>query len=219
MMQRIINSKSKTFLAFCFSFLTGVAVASLVEIRLRGFLFAIIFIFILFLLGFFWQNRSVRFLFLIIVCFFVGTARFILALPVDLIPPKNQFTGFITGEPDIRMSDVRYIVESNGQRVYIKMPLYPEYQYGDSVRVNCVIEAPEKDIDGFRYDMYLARLGVFWMCRDGEIEKASVEDTYLESGWGIQEKIFKAILLFKNRLQTRVEKLWPEPHASFIAGL
>lgn len=208
-LDRIVLSKSKTFLAFCFSFLVGVAAAPLMpaHVHLRVFIF--FFFPLLFLFGFFWSRNNIRFFLATFLCFFAGILRLNTAIPSDP-PPPGEFTGFVAAEPDIRIADARYVIESHGQRVYLKMPLHPQYQYGDVVRARCAIEAPSKDIDGFRYDMYLARLGVFWICQDPVVEKV---------GDGQGNAAMRKILSFKHALQQRVEELWPEPQASFMAGL
>ncbi len=206
----ILHSKSKTFLAFCFSFLVGVIVASIADVSSYSFFLIVILSVTLFVLGFFWNHANSRFFLLMLICFLGGAIRLAMAFPSNQLPPLSQFTGFISAEPDIRIGDARYIIETGGKRLYVKTGLYPEYRYGDVVHVACTVEPPAKDIEGFRYGMYLARLGVFWLCQNPVIKKI---------GEGEGNPVLRAILSLKYVLQTRVEELWPEPKASFMAGL
>jgi competence protein ComEC len=210
----IVNSKSKTFLAFCFSFLTGIAVASLTSFRSPLSFLIFLGLVFLFLLGVFWRKTHARFLVLLIFCFRAGILRYDTAFP-SAYPPRGSrtLTGIIAADPDIRIGDARYIIESivNGQlsRFYLTTTLYPQYQYGDVVRISCRLEYPEP-FDGFRYDMYLAKFGVFSVCRDPQLQKI---------GDGAGNAAMRAILSFKTHLSNRITQLWPEPHASFMAGL
>jgi competence protein ComEC len=210
----IVNSKSKTFLSFCFSFLAGVAAVSIFGRPNIIYLLSCIFI-QLFLLGVFWANKRVRFIACLLICFFAGSARYVVAFPTQLLPTGGQtLTGFVAADPDIRIGDARYIVqvhssEFGARRVYLTTGLYPQYAYGDVVRVQCRLERPEP-FDGFRYDMHLAKFGVFSVCRDPHIEKI---------GEGGGNPVMRSILSFKYHLSSIISLLWPEPHASFMAGL
>ncbi len=142
-------------------------------------------------------------------------------------PNQVTLTGIIIDEPDRRIADVRYTIESqeiviNGfsrrvkGKVYFKIDLYPEYSYGDILEVKCSLQVPKpiknKDDLGreFRYDIYLARYHIYSICERPSIEKIS-------SGGG--NFVFAKILELKNILAHRIISLWPEPKASFMAGL
>lgn len=188
--KKILASKSKLFAAVCWCFLLGVVVISVVDVRV-----------------FFPAKIPNRIEF--------------------YAPNKVELVGTITDEPDVRISDVRYTVESRavviaGQtrhvngRVYLKSDLYPRYEYGDEVRVNCTLQLPQpienKDEPNrtFRYDVYLARYHIFATCEHPYIKKI---------GSGEGDWVFAKLLKFKKIIATRITMLWPEPDASFMAGL
>lgn len=122
----------------------------------------------------------------------------------------QTFMGHIAAEPDVRTDGVRYIIntESFG-RVLVKSQLYPRFSYGDVLRVKCVLRDPEP-IEEFRYDKYLARFHIYTTCSRPFIAKID----------GTKGNVFmRTILRLKERVAYRINELWPEPHASFMAGL
>ena len=209
----IVTSKSKTFLAFCFCFLAGIALGSLVNRRIE-FIYFYTNLFIL--AGFliiFWKNRAARFILFSFLISLFAFIRYNFALPpTDFKLPTGEqtFTAFVAAEPDVRQDSVRYIVKAiSNKKVYLQSSLYPRYQYGDVLEITCRLERPEP-FDGFRYDMYLARLGVFAICRDPALTKV---------GAGGGSVILSKILSFKDRVSKRVNTLWHEPYAGFVAGV
>lgn len=209
--QRIILSKSKTFLAFCFSFLAGVAIASFIANQHIIYLLSCIFV-LLFLLGVFWKRTNIRFLVFLIFCFLAGSLRYAIAMSPAyerIDEGQTTVTGFVAADPDIRIGDARYILQTESGKIYAKGGLYPQYRYGDMVRAECNLAKPEL-FDDFRYDMYLAKFGVFAVCEHPQIEKI---------GEGEGNSILHGILRFKEFIAYRLSLLLPEPHASFMAGL
>ncbi|MFH1286770.1 MAG: ComEC/Rec2 family competence protein [Candidatus Magasanikbacteria bacterium] len=232
MLEVVVHSKSKTFLAFCFCFLLGVAGISIKTIEIDfvyfyGFLFAAISS-----IAIFWKNKDFRFLLLCLVFFTLGILRYTIAFPLktnhisNFNGEKVEVVGFVSAEPDVRMDGVRYIVlldgDNNG-RVYFKSQLYPRYEYGERLGLECQLKLPEP-IEDFRYDMYLARYGVFSICENPKIKIAGVGDSDVASLLGMAgEKegngVLRKILSLKNDVAARINELWHEPHASFMAGL
>ncbi len=210
MWEGIRQSKSKTLLAFCFSFLLGVLAISILDIR-----FDFVYIYIaLFVAASFliiaWQNKSVRFIVICLLLFVIGLGRYLIVFPQGEIKiGKTEFTGYIAAEPDIRADGVRYIIKSDYGRIYLKEKLYPRYHYGDVLQVNCELVKPEP-IEDFRYDMYLARYGVFSICTSAKINKI---------GEGEGSLVLRGIFSLKEVVAVQINKLWHEPHASFMAGL
>ncbi len=230
MLDRIIASKSKTFFVSCLSFLFGITVATRGDGRIPapfifGFLLGLVI-----LLMFHWQRIRFRFFVFCLFFFCIGIVRYAVAIPM----PSSEHISFYNGtyvslvglinkEPDIRPDATRYRVFPNqlwkggGEEpihslkgfVLIEVPRYPSFQYGDVFRINCRLETPEP-FDGFRYDRYLARDGIFSICRDAEIEK-------IFSGSG--SAVMGRILFLKQKMTDRVALLWHEPYASFVSGV
>lgn len=211
-MEGIINSKSRSFLVYCFSFLIGIAAASLLDIR-TGAMYGLIAIFIFLIFAIlFSERRKILFASLCLLSLSLGITRYVYAWPEIPSPPvaKQYVTGIIIDEPDVRIDRVNYIIRTEAYgNIFAKSDLYPRFSYGDKVKVTCKIEIPEP-IEDFRYDMYLARMGVFYVCQQPFIE-------VVEEGAG--SPFFIAVFSFKNKLAEQIQLLWHEPYASFMAGL
>ncbi|MFH1947367.1 MAG: ComEC/Rec2 family competence protein [Candidatus Magasanikbacteria bacterium] len=184
-----------------------------------------IFIFIT-LLIIYWDDKKKRFLVFCLLFFVLGIGRYLLVFPAsseniyNYNDQKVEVTGYVSAEPDIRSDGVRYILKIINQKseiineprkgsIYLKQNLYPRYNYGDKLQLSCIFERPE-EFDGFRYDMYLARYGVFTICQEASVEKI---------GEGEGNFLFRRIFTLKNVVAERINKLWHEPNASFMAGL
>lgn len=223
MLKKIIQSKSKTFLTFCFCFLFGVSIVSLLEIKLDlVYLYFALFIIITFLI-IYWHSQEKRFVVGCLLLVVLGVGRYLLVFPVNqnyisnFTGQKVELTGYVATEPDVRMDGVRYIIQTQEigdkdlvkGKVYLKRNLYPRYDYGDKLKLNCQLEKPEV-IEDFRYDMYLARYGVFAICQNAKVAK-------LDGGEG--NFLFRGIFTLKKVVADRINLLWHEPMASFMAGL
>jgi competence protein ComEC len=223
--QMITNSKSKRFLAYCFFFLFGVCVISIVDKHIDLiFLYVSIFISIFFLI-IFWSNKTHRFFAFLLLTLVLGITRYQLAFPLSPTNisvyngEKQELTGYVVAEPDVRMDGIRYIVniesikdenKKTTGRVYVKSGLYPRYSYGEEVDLNCKLKAPEP-VEDFAYDKFLARYKVFSICEGARIRKASNE---LKGNI-----LFREVLSLKEVVAERINELWHEPYASFMAGL
>lgn len=218
MLEKIVNSKSKTFIAFCFCFLAGIFTASMIN---KKFDFIYFYFLLIFLTGFtaiFWRDKKTRFVFIGLLLFLFAFIRYDFALPgngKNSISYYNDtdfsFEGRVDAEPDVRIDGVGYIIKPDNfkDKVYFKSKLYPRYEYGDKLQIDCALQKPER-IEDFRYDMYLARLDVFSICFRPEINKI---------GDGKGKFVLKNILQFKQVFAERINKLWHEPYAGFMSGL
>ncbi len=182
--QKIILSKSKTFLAFCFCFIAGAGLASLISnfqflISLSFYLYISLFLFTALAIVF-WNKLIIRFGIVCFVFFIFGVWRFAITIP-DCDSPdslcsyngrKVEIVGVVKGEPEIRTADARYTVsvERVGNlaatgKILVTTKLYPSYTYGEQLKMLCNLQKPDnKDEGTFRYDKYLARYGVWSVC-------------------------------------------------------
>ncbi|MBI4992934.1 MAG: ComEC family competence protein [Candidatus Magasanikbacteria bacterium] len=227
MLDFIVDSKSRTFLTFCFCFIGGVAIASLFELKV-DFLYLYLSLFILatFLIVF-WKNKITRFSVICILFVVFGVIRYLFAFPLspnriaNYIGKETELTGFVSREPDVREDGVRYVVDARDLtqpsptrrgdtiKIYFKFNLYPRFQYGDVLKLNCELEKPEANED-FRYDMYMAKEGIFALCQSPWAEKIGEGEGFFA---------YSAILWVKNKAADKINLLWHEPIASFMAGL
>ncbi len=199
-------------MTFCFCFLFGVLLASVSELKLDWvYIYFSLFILISSLV-IFRKNKKLRFILVCVVLIFIGIGRYELAFSKNnVVEGENKFLAIVSAEPDIRSDGIRYIVQDkyNQNKYYLKSTLYPRYDYGDELEISCELNKPEAS-DDFRYDMYLVRLGVFAECQNANVEKIS-------SGGG--NIILRGIFSFKKVVSQKINSLWHEPYASFMAGL
>ena len=142
----------------------------------------------------------------------------------------NQFvtiSGYIAAEPDRRPMQTKYTVEAtelrtasgkvipvSGNILATDRRQWPEYNYGDPVTVRGILEKPGA-IEEFQYDRFLSRYDIYAvMYRAGfeaQNHKAPINS--------IHSKIFSTLFALKATFEAQTNRLYPEPHASFMAGL
>lgn len=94
-------------------------------------------------------------------------------------------------------------------KTILYLPVYPQYNYGDQLKITCELAEPKKNQD-FDYPAYLARQGIWSICLNSQIEK-------IGSGQG--NWLMKLVFKVKTSLIGRVNQILPEPQASFLGGL
>lgn len=131
--------------------------------------------------------------------------------------PAVTLHGYIVAEPDRRPLKTKYTVEvdsASGSAFHGKIlatdhSMYPRHDYGDEVTVTGVLEKPGQ-IEDFHYDRYLSRYGIHSV-----MYRASVKT--ISNGHG--NKFFAYLFKLKEKFESQINRLYPEPHASFMAGL
>jgi len=221
--RKIAESKNKTFLAFCFSFIIGVAFASFKSSTgpINSFVFIIIIFGLLFFIAFFWSDKKIRLYFFITAGLFFGFLRFNSYFCNDLILPHERIslTARVVQEPSTRIRNISYVLKSDNfsQKFLVYLPLSSDYRYGDSINLWCDLEKPNNDFaDGFRYDMFLAAQGISAVCNNPKIIQPN---GVVESKTDLAQIIFGPVYKFKEIVAGQVKKMWPEPESALIGGL
>lgn len=217
--------KSKIFFYACLFFIIGVFVRSVFSLD-------IFIIYLILLAGFFCSflykiNKYWLIIGFWLIFFVLGILRYEISLPrisdnqiTFYNQQKTEFVGIVSKEPDQRQAQVKYeikteqvIIDDQPQKatgkVLISNFLYPQYGYGDRLKIVCDLKAPE-EFNGFAYDDYLARYNIYSLCYYPQIE-------LLAQGQG--NFILAGIYNFKNHFVTKINQILPEPHASFLAGI
>ncbi len=236
---KIINSKSKTFLAFCFCFIAGAGLFSFLGSGKFLFYSYISLFLILFFIIILWHKRLERFLLLCLLVFVFGGMRFLISIPSHDFSRIEYYNGnkiilqgWVSAEPDIRISEARYTVsvlckgnpcEKVNGKVIIKTLLYPQYSYGDKLEINCSLQEPENFVtaprrdpavavadSNFNYKKYLAKQGVWSVCLNPKV---------VSLGENQGNFLFKAMFRMKSAIQNQMSRLWPEPANSLMAGV
>ncbi|MDO8743088.1 MAG: ComEC/Rec2 family competence protein [Candidatus Azambacteria bacterium] len=207
-------TKSRVFLFFLLSFIGGVFLYSIIKIPFIYVSGILIMGFSAFIFG--GKNKIIFGICILIFAF--GVWRSFEVFSYNGKPAaenfgaerKINFSGKIVGEPDKRTNFSQYILENETfGRVLIKTNLYPEYFYGDILKINGKIRKPE-NFSGFDYQNYLAKDNIFLIGNYPEIsliERPAKKDFY---GY---------LLNVKKSFVSNINKILLEPHASFLAAL
>ncbi|MDO8592622.1 MAG: ComEC/Rec2 family competence protein [bacterium] len=135
-------------------------------------------VFFLALAVWFWPNK----IFLLAAVFWLALWRYGASLPADA-PDKiwryNGRTaavrGYAAGESDIRETNQKLEIAAEwlnlsaggsipvSGKILATADLYPEYNYGDELELECELKQPEQ-YQGFAYDRYLARYNIYSTC-------------------------------------------------------
>lgn len=218
-------TKAKFFLFSCLFFILGIGLRSYFDISFFSLYIILIISAVLLILA--WSKKLLRLAAFggLFIC--SGVLRYNFSLPIinnSYIAFYNnseqKFAGIVDAEPDVRDSYAKLTVASNNLvldgenkkingQVLVKTALYPEYQYGDELEINCRLVKPDK-IEDFDYDKYLSRYDIYSLCFNPKIKIISHNQ-----GSGL----FKYLLIFKNYFIGTINKILPEPQASFLAGL
>ncbi len=234
--KKIVSSKNKTFLAFCFSFMLGAVLASWLSLptlfyfshfRIAGVLVLIGGIFLIVVL-LFRRRPFFRFALLLVFFFLFGAGR-LLAIVPDCQDPGAAchyngktvtIAGWVAAYPDERADKTNYYIQTkqiNGAAaqglILVQAKPYQKFSYGDNVLVHCKLQQPKNFGDStFRYDKYLADQGVWSLCSFPTITAATPE-------WHLSPFLLQPIFKVKDIVAFRIGLLWPQAQGSFMAGL
>lgn len=157
------------------------------------------------------HKSRILLIFCLICIIFLAFHSLLLKTNIGYSEKKQKFSGLIIKEPDIRQNYTNLIIKSkkiNGL-ILVRTPLYPEYQYGDSLELECELQKPQNS-DNFNYEKYLAVSDIYYLCYQPEIK-------LIEKNQG---NIFLEYLYrFKNYCLQIIENIWVMPVSAFMAGL
>src|SRR3989344_7847193 len=170
-------TKSKIFLFLLLSFIGGIFLYSLIKIPVVVMIGVFIFGFLFLIFSIFKKDRrKIIFGFCVLtLAFGVWRSHEIMSHRPSEISPnfvsgqKADFNGVIFEEPDRRSDFAQYVLKNDDLgRILVKTNLYPEYFYGDVLKISGNLEMPE-NFSGFDYQNYLAKDNIFLISRNPEI--------------------------------------------------
>jgi competence protein ComEC len=133
--------------------------------------------------------------------------------------------GVVDADPDVREGNTHLTIalrslegESDPRKVFgsmlITVPRYPDYEYGDELRITGKLMLPKKfsEEDGrvFDYPSYLASKGIGYQMSFAQIDKTSEG-----KGSILVEKLF----FIKKQFGAALTLALPEPHNALLGGL
>lgn len=123
-------------------------------------------------------------------------------------------SGSICEEADVNYKSRRLTLCVDGEmpgRVLITTNLYPEYNYGDELKISGQLEAPP-EIEGFDYENYLSRYDIYSLMYFPKISP-------MNNNLSGEEKIFLVLLKLKWNFKSIIDRNLPEPEAGLASAL
>jgi len=214
---------SKIFLYFCLSFVGGIFLSSLLS-QLGFFTLHIVLctglIFGLILISVLWRYKKFVIIGFCILFLVVGVWHHQIALLEIENNELRKFNdsmsnvtliGIVSREPDVRGGNIRLTIkpEKTEDKVLVSANRYPEYQYGDKLRITGKLETPPVYED-FNYKDYLAKDGIYSLVNFPEIE-------LMGSGFG--NPLMKVIFSLKNKFKTAARSFISPPQEGILEAL
>lgn len=217
----MLSSKSKIFRYFLLCFIIGIATASFLTIDY----FWLYLLVLISVVGgaIFWSKNFWRWLFFGGIIIALGIFRYQFSLPkIEETKiwfyngQQVKFQGIIIEEPDKRINHTKLTIKVEQLenrpmvgKVLVSVSLYPQYQYGDLLEINCKLKSPEP-FEEFAYDRYLAKDGIYSQCSYPKVKLIN-----RNNGDWLLTKIYK----FKDKLQKIINSNLPEPQASLFSAI
>lgn len=132
-----------------------------------------------------------------------------------LVGQKISFEATVSQEPDVRDTSVRYTVkpDSSKSSVLLIADRFPEFGYGDKIKVSGGLELPKNFDSGngtqFDYISYLAKDKINFLIYQPQIKKIG------ESG----NPAISFLYSLKKYFVEKIGAVVPEPNSSLLAGL
>lgn len=197
-------TRSKILIGFLISFLSGIFLGDFIKIDpwwLASFTLGMGFGIIIF-----WKDLFWRFGLFLLFGFFLSLSFYVF---YDQAKKEAETTfnhevtieGEILGHPDILSDSARYVVKFEKQKIQIYAGRYPEYHYGDILRLKGIIKTPNN------YQFHQGMSGVIY--NPENMEKIS------QGGNVVIGRIYQ----IRDRFEDSLNKTLSEPYASFGAGL
>ncbi len=210
---------SKIFLYFCLSFLGGIFLNSFLKIPQPTLLFFLILILVLII---FIKFKKLVTITLCVLFLFVGIWQCQIAelkIINDELRKFNDYpqaltlSGVIIKEPDVRENNVKLTLEVKNinlkGKILITAGKYPEYEYGDRLKITGKLKTPEEFPD-FNYKDYLAKDGIYSVMYWPKIE-------LIEKNQG--NFVYAKILSFKNKLRESIYQNLSPPQSSILGAI
>lgn len=211
-------SKSKVLFYFCFSFIGGIFLSSFFAPHLLflggGLILGIL------LVSVFWRYKIFVIIGFCLLFLIFGIWRHQLALSkiennelrnLNDLGEKITLIGWVSNEPDIREKSQKLTIkiENIEARVLVTTRRYPEYQYGDKLKITGKLKTPIV-FEEFNYRDYLKKDGIYSVMDFPQIELV---------GSGFGSPLMKAPFYFKNKFKEAVKKFLSPPQLGMLEAL
>lgn len=210
-------TKSKIFFWLSICFILGIALSSFLYPReiSADFLYFLLVLAIV-LICVFWKNWKIVFVAFALAFFISGFfwTEKKLEKVKNLSDDGKLFSGIvrIVNESEIKDNMQNFVAkeDSKNSKMLVKTGFYPEYQYGDELKIECKMQIPKNLDSAFDYQMYLAKDEIFYLCQNPKIEKLNSEKG---------NKFYAILLKVKNKFSEKINQLIPVPESGLLTGL
>ncbi len=134
----------------------------------------------------------------------------------DAIGRSVRVQGIVSGEPSVQGMNqhvtIRRVAIADTPsfgKVLIKMNALTPVHYNDLISFNCTLNVP-KPMNGFDYARFLQAKGILATCDYPKFMDIVPRKTF---------SFVRSVLSIKQNLIEQMNRLFPEPHASFLFGL
>src|SRR3989338_3705070 len=139
------------------------------------------------------------------------------------IGQRMSLIGIVSDEPEQKENYNRLVLEDekSGWKILVYLQNYPQYKYGDKLKINGILKRPEKFGDNFDPAKNKNSSGVNWpayLAKDDIYYEMFYPQTeFISSGNGfwLKEKLFA----LKAKFLLAVASVTPEPHSAFLGGI
>jgi competence protein ComEC len=215
-------SRSKMIKTAVVAFLAGIVIGQYINWIMLGVICMIVVVWACF-------NRNIYLV--IVLAFLMGMGRFLLAVPVQEVHDIAYFAGLkerleiegkVISDPDNR-SDFSYVLFEtenllmNGKKysvrgkIFLKMNRYPEYHYGDYLKVKGQLQDPALF---FRETQNYAK----FLAKD-QIYAVMYYPWVSGLGGGAGSDGWSLLYDFKNQISSCINRIFSEPTASLVSGV
>ncbi len=216
---------SKLFLYFCLSFIVGIFVGSFLGFPapldvyyLMGLILGIL------LISVFWPKKKLVVIGFCILFLTVGISRHqAVSLSRTVLDSEQNdketavvLEGVVAGEPNFGKNTAKLTIkvenldgENANGKILITTYRYPEYQYGDKLKIIGKLESPPI-LEGFNYKDFLKKEGIYSVMSWPKIE-------LLGSGFG--NPTMKTLFSLKNKLEENLNKIMSPPESAILEAL
>ncbi|MFH1036830.1 MAG: ComEC/Rec2 family competence protein [Patescibacteria group bacterium] len=227
-------TNSKIFLCFCLAFTCGIFLSSILADKLGFFIMRIVqyagLIFGLILVSVLFKYKrfaviGFSVLFLVLGIWRHGNVVWGIAnnelKNFNDAREKITLVGIVSGEPEIGAGNIKLVIDSqqlifnNGNigisgKILVTTNRYPDYKYGDKLKIVGNLKTPSDDVEGFNYRDYLLKDGIYSVMAWPGIELIS------ESQGNV---FYEYLFSFKGKLKESINKAMSPPQSALLEAL
>jgi competence protein ComEC len=216
MFERIAHSPSRSLAVCLLTFIAGVAVASILALRMPyaeaiwvgcvGLIVAAAFI---------KKNKTIRLLAVAGLLLLFGAARYVSALPGPIVVSNEtrEWQGVVVADPVSDIRSVTAVVRVEHARVALSLPLGTDIRYGDTVDWFGKLRVmDEQSRVRYRADASIAPLAF-------RVDRGASREAGSRYAGGGGNPIIRVLLSLKRAVVASVQRTLPEPRAGFLNGL